>query len=89
MTSTTRDQQANQRFNSEQTENIDSRKSQSSMKTMMQQIHQIMIEMNHKLNDHEKRLRVLKTAQSSNSSPASSVVEPLTPPSSESVNQSR
>ena len=93
MTSTIRDQ-VNQRFNSEQTKEIDSRRSQSSMKTMIQQIHDMMIEINHKLNDHEQRLQVLKTEQSSNSSSVSLIsliVESssLTPSSDESINQSR
>ena len=89
MTPTIRSQQANQRSDSEQTENIDPRRSQSSMKAMMQQIHQMMIEINHKLDDHEQRLRVLKAAQSSNSSPVPPIVEPPAPPTGESANQPR
>ena len=86
MASTTRGQQAHQRSNSEQTENIDPRRSQSSMETMIQQIHQMMIEVNQKLDDHEQRLWVLKTAQSSNPSSVSSFT-PTT--SGESINQPR
>ena len=85
MAPTTRSQQANQRSDSEQTEDIDPRRSQSPMEAMIQQIHQMMIEVNHKLDDHGQRLRVLKAAQSSNPSP----VPPPTLTSGESTNQPR
>ena len=93
MAPTTRGQ-ANQRSNSEQTEEIDPRRSQSPMEAMIQQIRDMMIEVNHKLDDHGQRLQVLEAGQPSNSSsvpPIPPIVEPPppAPPTGESANQPR